>query len=224
MTPSQPAPSDVPAGGQPQTPRIDALALARREVDSALSFLPQEYVIQNIDPFAAMALTFAKLGHAARELATLTRERDEAVAERDAARQAADELAAAPVLIRCIEHINVPQQNKSEITGSECGACIAAHRDALAREVEGLRVQKEAAVEKVEQMFVENEELIRAAVTNGREALKARDERDTALATAAELRKALERFTRYMDNHNCGEVLDEIAVAARNALDESSKG
>lgn len=42
------------------------MELARKEVDSALSYLPQEFVVQHDDPFAAMALTFAKLAHAVR--------------------------------------------------------------------------------------------------------------------------------------------------------------
>ena len=47
------------------------------------------------------------------------------------------ELAAPPcspsdvIRIRCIRHINVPQQNASESTGAECGGCIAEQRDQL---------------------------------------------------------------------------------------------
>lgn len=29
------------------------------------------------------------------------------------------------IMIRCIRHVSVPQQNSSESTGAECGGCIA---------------------------------------------------------------------------------------------------
>jgi len=35
------------------------------------------------------------------------------------------------LLIRCIRHISVRQQNTSESTGAECGGCIAEDRDRL---------------------------------------------------------------------------------------------
>ena len=41
--------------------------------------------------------------------------------------------------IRCIHHINVPQQNTAEHTGAECGGCIAAERDALRSKLEQVR-------------------------------------------------------------------------------------
>ena len=43
------------------------------------------------------------------------------------------------LLIRCIHHINVPQQNSAESTGAECGGCIAAERDALKCKLEQVR-------------------------------------------------------------------------------------
>lgn len=50
--------------------------------------------------------------------------------ERDEAARVADEAVRNIISIRCIDHIHIPQQNKNEITGAECGACIAAQRDA----------------------------------------------------------------------------------------------
>lgn len=40
------------------------------------------------------------------------------------------------LLIRCVRHISVRQQNTSESTGAECGGCIAEERDRLVDEIE----------------------------------------------------------------------------------------
>lgn len=57
----------------------------------------------------------------------------DAIAERENERLR-DEGRKSVVLIRCINCLSVPQQNKSEITEAECGGCIAKERDAaLAR-------------------------------------------------------------------------------------------
>lgn len=45
------------------------------------------------------------------------------------------------ILIRCTECLNVPQQNKAEFTGAECGGCIAKERDAALAEVERVKVE-----------------------------------------------------------------------------------
>jgi hypothetical protein len=35
------------------------------------------------------------------------------------------------LMIRCLKHLDVGQQNTAEVTGAECGGCIAEERDRL---------------------------------------------------------------------------------------------
>jgi hypothetical protein len=61
------------------------------------------------------------------------------VAERDALRDQLESAFKGVLCIRCTRHIAVPQINKTEHSGGECGACIVEERDALAAKVEQLR-------------------------------------------------------------------------------------
>lgn len=50
-----------------------------------------------------------------------------------------DMFASAPVRVRCLKHLDIPQQNANEASGSECGGCIAAELTALRAAVEKIR-------------------------------------------------------------------------------------
>jgi len=50
-----------------------------------------------------------------------------------------DETIASVIFIRCLKHLTIPQQNKNEHSGGECGGCIAEERDQLKTELETVR-------------------------------------------------------------------------------------
>lgn len=51
------------------------------------------------------------------------------------------------LLIRCTKHLTIGQQNTNEITGAECGGCIAAERDSLTSRLAAAEKQRDEAVE-----------------------------------------------------------------------------
>lgn len=76
--------------------------------------------------------------------------------------------------IRCMECLTVPQQNKSEATGAECGGCIAKERDALRAKVG--RLEDALDVTRSNFTFVSN-----SLEARNKDALAAEAQRDAAI-------------------------------------------
>lgn len=116
-------------------------------------FVPRGHIVEMVEHYAKHGETTDFAGvesgkmHAVAYAAQLKVERDRAVAERDALQQELHDKVTSVLRIRCIHHVNVPQVNANEYSGGECGACIAAERDSLARRVEALeRMVERSAV------------------------------------------------------------------------------
>jgi hypothetical protein len=126
--------------------------------------------------------------------------------------------------IRCIEHINTPQQNTSEITGAECGGCIAAERDKWKQLADLKDAKGEANRVENNNLRGENRRLQTelANAEKGRkewceECTKARDERDAARIHSNLLAKALTPFAG-LSVETCS-VCDGRANVARDPSD-----
>lgn len=96
----------------------------------------------------------------------LAAERDAAITRAEKAEGELEKKFLGVLSIRCTKHLNIPQQNKAEFSGGECGGCIADERDHALRQVETLRAAMKKAIDRPGFLYADGSKFITDALAS----------------------------------------------------------